>query len=261
MCLRCARSLGAIICVCGWSIRRAVVVFTACVCGNVVLLGDQYRCPDGPDTTGGTTHDTKKHDTNTMDVVSVAARHDGWPVSGPPSQHVVPARTRHEKDGPSNTTLAHLNTIVAHLNPAYQPTNVVGPPIQHIYTSNPNPLLSFFQSCRRRHPPSVSLPPPPLHRFIRGPCGGSTAAVGRSRKAAAIVGAGFGGGHAPLPWGAVGRRGSVVVLEWAVGSIEVGRRRSGQALPSWMRQRGRRAPLPWGAAIRPPGRDFVSLFL
>jgi hypothetical protein len=24
-----------------------------------------YRCPDGPDTTGRATHDTKKHDTNT----------------------------------------------------------------------------------------------------------------------------------------------------------------------------------------------------
>jgi hypothetical protein len=156
--------------------------------------------------------------------------------------------------------LAHLNTIVAHLNPAYQPTNVAGPPIQHIYTSNPNSLLSFFQSCRRCHPPSVSLPPPPLHRFVCGPCGGSTAAEGPSRKAAAAVGVGFGGGHAPLPWGAVGRRGSVAVMEWAVGSSVVGRRRGGQALPSWMRQRGRREPLPWGAAIRPPGWDFVSLF-
>jgi hypothetical protein len=29
------------------------------------LVNKDYRYPDGPDTTGGTTHDTKKHDTNT----------------------------------------------------------------------------------------------------------------------------------------------------------------------------------------------------
>jgi hypothetical protein len=34
----------------------------------------QYRCPDGPDTMGGTMHDTTKHGTNTT-------RHDGRSVS------------------------------------------------------------------------------------------------------------------------------------------------------------------------------------
>jgi hypothetical protein len=70
------------------------------------LVNKDYRYPDWPDTTGGTTHDTKKHDTkhghDTMDVVSVPARHDD-----PRSRHAVPGRTRHEK-------ATHLNTIAAH---------------------------------------------------------------------------------------------------------------------------------------------------
>jgi hypothetical protein len=59
-----------------------------------------YRCPDGPDTMGGTMHDTTKHGTNTT-------QHDGrsvsadttrwWAVSGPRSRHAVSTRTRHEK--------------------------------------------------------------------------------------------------------------------------------------------------------------------
>jgi hypothetical protein len=44
-----------------------------------------YRWPNGPDTTGRMTHDTKnttrtRHDT--MDVVSVPARHDAWSCMG-----------------------------------------------------------------------------------------------------------------------------------------------------------------------------------
>jgi hypothetical protein len=62
----------------------------------LIAAAHDYRCPDEPDTTGRTMHNTKNHDTNmtrhdTMDVVSVPARHDGWAVSGSRSQHVVMA--------------------------------------------------------------------------------------------------------------------------------------------------------------------------
>jgi hypothetical protein len=39
-----------------------------------MAVGSEYRCPDGPDTTGGTTHDTK----NTTQTLT---RHDGRSVS------------------------------------------------------------------------------------------------------------------------------------------------------------------------------------
>jgi hypothetical protein len=59
-------------------------------------------------------HTTLKHTTrtrhDTMFIVSVPARHDGWAVSGPRSRHAVLARTRHEKSAHLNTKVAHLNT-------------------------------------------------------------------------------------------------------------------------------------------------------
>jgi hypothetical protein len=34
----------------------------------IPFQASSYRWPNGPDTTGGTTHDTKKHDTNTNTI-------------------------------------------------------------------------------------------------------------------------------------------------------------------------------------------------
>jgi hypothetical protein len=57
-----------------------------------------YRCPDGSDTAGGTRHDTKKtrheHGHDTMDVVSVSARHDDGLCLG----HDLGTQCQHEHD-------------------------------------------------------------------------------------------------------------------------------------------------------------------
>jgi hypothetical protein len=83
-------------------------------------LGNGYRWPNGPDTTGGTTHDTKKTRHDTMDVVSVPARHDAWAVYGPRPRHAVPARTRHENRG--STTKHDYNLAQPKFPTQQQPT-------------------------------------------------------------------------------------------------------------------------------------------
>jgi hypothetical protein len=77
----------------------------------------KYRCLDGPDTTGGTMHDTKnttrtRHDT--MDIVSVPARHDGGLCLG----RDLGTQCRHEHD---TKRAAHPDTTATHLNTSSQP--------------------------------------------------------------------------------------------------------------------------------------------
>jgi hypothetical protein len=45
--------------------KKSKATETLVVMGKSEQSTHLYRCPDGSDTTGGTTHDTKKHDTNT----------------------------------------------------------------------------------------------------------------------------------------------------------------------------------------------------
>jgi hypothetical protein len=66
----------------------------------VVLVRCMYRWPNGPDTTGGTTHDTKKHDTTRTRtrLHSVSVDTTRWPCHVVfQNRHVVLTRTRHEK--------------------------------------------------------------------------------------------------------------------------------------------------------------------
>jgi hypothetical protein len=141
--------------------------------------------------------------------------------------------------------------VAHHLTPACQP-NIAGPPIQHIHTSNPNPLPSpFFRLL------ASSVP----RRSARGPWGGTTVAVGRNWEAAAAVGGGgFGGGHTPLPWGASAQPGDGKAPPSQSGQ-RVRARTGGVAAGKCCRRGcGSANAADVGRDHEAPGRDFVSPF-
>jgi hypothetical protein len=139
--------------------------------------------------------------------------------------------------------------VAHHLTPACQP-NIAGPPIQHIHTSNPNPLPSpFFRLL------ASSVP----RRSARGPWGGTTVAVGRNWEAAAAVGGGDSEVGTRRCHGVHPRsRETGKRRRHRVGSgFERGRvasRRASAAVVGAARQ----TPLTWGATMRPL---VVILFL
>jgi hypothetical protein len=88
-----------------------------------------------------------------MDVVLVSAQHDGRPMSGPRSRHAVPARTRHEKGGPSKhdcgpskhrPTIAHDSYIYIHRQTLISPNLPIFNPAAAAASHHPFCILASF---------------------------------------------------------------------------------------------------------------------
>jgi hypothetical protein len=88
-----------------------------------------------------------------MDVVLVSVQHDGRAMSGPRSRHAVPARTRHEKGGPSKhdcgpskhrPTIAHDSYIYIHRQTLISPNLPIFNPAAAAASHHPFCILASF---------------------------------------------------------------------------------------------------------------------